>query len=58
VVPFVASGPVSALVLVTAAVVQAGDATIGAHRREARRTVAPSSAAAVPAITAVAVAAP
>ncbi|MFC3892850.1 hypothetical protein ACFOWZ_15345 [Lentzea rhizosphaerae] len=58
VVPFVAAGPVSALVLITAAVVQAGDAAIGAHRREARMTVAPAIAAVVHVITALAVAAP
>ncbi|WP_330277003.1 hypothetical protein OG205_15845 [Lentzea sp. NBC_00516] len=58
VVPFLASGMVSALVLITAAVVQAGDAAIGAHRREARMTVAPALASVIHVITAIAVAAP
>ena len=58
VVPFVASGPVSALVLITAAVVQAGDAAIGAHRREVRMIVAPAFAGVIHVITALAVAAP
>ncbi|MFF1610676.1 hypothetical protein ACFVYA_23085 [Amycolatopsis sp. NPDC058278] len=57
-VPFVASGPVSALVLITAAVVQAGDAVIGARRREIRMTVGPAVAGVVHVITAMAVAAP
>jgi len=57
-VPFVASGPVSALVLITAAVVQAGDAVIGARRREIRMTVGPALAGAVHVITAVVVATP
>lgn len=54
----VARRPVSALVLITAAVVQAGDAAIGAHRREARMTVAPTLAGVIHVITAIAVAAP
>lgn len=58
VVPFLVSGMVSALVLITAAVVQAGDAAIGAHRREARMTVAPALAGVIHVITAIAVAAP
>ena len=58
VVPFLASGMVSALVLITAAVVQAGDAAIGARRREARMTVAPALAGVIHVITAIAVAAP
>lgn len=58
VVPFLASGTVSALVLITAAVVQAADAAIGASRREARMTVAPALAGVIHVITAIAVAAP
>jgi hypothetical protein len=57
-VPFVAPGPVSALVLITAAVVQAGDAVIGARRREIRMTVGPAVAGVVHVITAIAVASP
>ncbi|HUQ58375.1 hypothetical protein [Lentzea sp.] len=55
VVPFVATGLVSALVLITAAVVQIGDAAIGAHRREVRMTVAPALAGVIHVITAIAV---
>ena len=58
VVPFFAPGPVSALVLVTAAVVQVGDAAIGAHRREVRMAVAPALAGVIHVITAIAIAAP
>ena len=49
-----ATSLVASLQLITAAVVQAGDAAIGAHRREARMTVAPTLAGVIHVITAIA----
>ncbi|MFQ6395670.1 hypothetical protein ACLMAJ_19670 [Nocardia sp. KC 131] len=54
-VPFFSHGAVSALVLVVAALAQAGDAAIGAQRREVQMVAGPLFACVVHVITAIAV---